>query len=112
MSLQLHGATLLTPAISRVFCLGIQNLAQTKVCLICEKELPFADFYKSIRGKYGLSSYCKKCQVKKQNAHLKELYATEEGKRKKREYAKKYYHANKDFREKLKKYAPEPLGHQ
>lgn len=36
----------------------------SKECLICNIVKPFSEFYTSKRGRFGLSAYCSKCQIR------------------------------------------------
>jgi hypothetical protein len=36
---------------------------ESKVCSVCGKEKPFSEYYKDVRGKFGLYAKCKTCHV-------------------------------------------------
>ncbi len=43
----------------------------SKQCAKCECILPYADFYRSCNGRYGLNGYCKKCHATHHKAYSK-----------------------------------------
>ena len=43
-------------------------MATTKVCSKCNEEKEFGEFYKHKKGKNGLMSYCKECQLIQSNS--------------------------------------------
>lgn len=80
-----------------------------KICKICEISKKVDDFYKTSNGNglFGVGATCKQCQSKKDKIYREnnkdiikekrdEIYRTTEGRKKIRDYQKKYYHENKD----------------
>jgi hypothetical protein len=80
-----------------------------KTCKICKITKSVENFYKTSngRGLYGVGSVCKECQGEKGKLNREinkdkikqkrdEVYQNPEGRKKIREYQKKYYHENKD----------------
>ncbi|MEN6554085.1 MAG: HEAT repeat domain-containing protein [Methanobacterium sp.] len=49
----------------------VKPLAKTKICQKCGESKSLTDFYKNIRSKDGLSSYCKECMREYSKDHKK-----------------------------------------
>jgi len=84
----------------------------SKCCGRCKAEKNFTHFYKNKRKPDGYQGYCKSCtkvsNAKSFQTHKKERMAyslryqkTEKGKKYRREWAKRKYHANEEHRKKV-----------
>ena len=74
----------------------------TKVCTKCSLDLPFSEYYKELRGKYGLYAKCKSCHNK---VCLRRYHANPE---QVREVQRKWKQANPEqIRESNKRYCAE-----
>ena len=92
------------------------DLIKKKICKRCNKELPYTSYYKNKRRKDGIQTYCKLC-MKKENQinykkhkeswdnRTKKYCKTDSSKKYRREWAKKKYDTNPEYRKKCIKNA-------